>query len=334
MTRETKIGLLVGLAFIIVIGILLSDHMSSTTEPVQASVGGAGNNVRDGVTTPGGDGSTSVVPRSPVTTRTDLQPTPPVRVMVGPGGAGQAPIAIRQSGGSQTDPQPMPEMVGLRDLPPVLPGDIDPSGRPAPRGLNPPARETAPLDPGLRELVLRHPDELAPVGPNGVRRMPGGSAVPGPAAPRTYTAEAGDSVSRITAKMYGTSTKANRELLIKANPILAAEGNPVIAGKNYVIPNAPGAASSPAPVANARLANSSTPSVAAAPKPMIAAGESWYVVQDNDNLWRIAEAQLGNGNLWTQIRDTNKDALKGGETVRANMRLRLPAKPVASASAN
>ena len=33
MTRETKIGLLVGLAFIIVIGILLSDHMTSTTQP-------------------------------------------------------------------------------------------------------------------------------------------------------------------------------------------------------------------------------------------------------------------------------------------------------------
>ena len=33
MTRETKIGLLVGLAFIIVIGILLSDHLTSSTEP-------------------------------------------------------------------------------------------------------------------------------------------------------------------------------------------------------------------------------------------------------------------------------------------------------------
>ena len=36
MTRETKIGMLVGLAFIIVIGILLSDHMTSTTEPQRA----------------------------------------------------------------------------------------------------------------------------------------------------------------------------------------------------------------------------------------------------------------------------------------------------------
>src|SRR5436190_21640190 len=38
MTRETKIGLLVGLAFIIVIGILLSDHFTSTTQPHQAAL--------------------------------------------------------------------------------------------------------------------------------------------------------------------------------------------------------------------------------------------------------------------------------------------------------
>src|SRR4051812_15462959 len=38
MTRETKIGLLVGLAFIIVIGILLSDHFTSATQPHQAAL--------------------------------------------------------------------------------------------------------------------------------------------------------------------------------------------------------------------------------------------------------------------------------------------------------
>ena len=49
MTRETKIGLLVGLAFIIVIGILLSDHLTSSTEPPQAPLATAGNTVRSTV---------------------------------------------------------------------------------------------------------------------------------------------------------------------------------------------------------------------------------------------------------------------------------------------
>ena len=54
MTRETKIGLLVGLAFIIVIGILLSDHLTSTNEPQQAQLAQVAGNVRTGVTVPGG----------------------------------------------------------------------------------------------------------------------------------------------------------------------------------------------------------------------------------------------------------------------------------------
>jgi nucleoid-associated protein YgaU len=139
--------------------------------------------------------------------------------------------------------------------------------------------------------------------------------------------------------MYGTSTKSNRELFIKANPALQAEGAPVIAGKTYTVPNLPGAPAGPAAPGRTAVAGGTpapAPTAAPAPagRPALAAGESWYVVQDNDNLWRIAEAQLGNGNLWTAIRDTNKDVLKGGETVHPNMRLRLPGKPVASASAN
>src|SRR3954466_1973421 len=96
MTRETKIGLLVGLAFIIVIGILLSDHLTSSTEPPSATLAVAGNNVRSAVTTPGSMSSTPIVtsvtpspvsPRMTVPTQNDLTPKPqpvqPVQVAVG-----------------------------------------------------------------------------------------------------------------------------------------------------------------------------------------------------------------------------------------------------------
>src|SRR3954469_6378963 len=106
MTRETKIGLLVGLAFIIVIGILLSDHMSATNEPAQASLTGAGTNVREGVAAPLA-GSTPPPaaptridgPRSPAPTQSDLNPPkPPIGIVqVGPG-AGEPPVSIRARG--------------------------------------------------------------------------------------------------------------------------------------------------------------------------------------------------------------------------------------------
>src|SRR5438045_4174571 len=95
MTRETKIGLLVGLAFIIVIGILLSDHLTQSTEPQPAVLAVAGNTVRAAITVPGATGSgvttppitqasapSNVQPTNPVLTRDEVQrPEPPVQIV-------------------------------------------------------------------------------------------------------------------------------------------------------------------------------------------------------------------------------------------------------------
>src|SRR5205807_180983 len=53
MTRETKIGLLVGLAFIIIVGILLGDSVRHATDVQPAPLPQVGANVRNAVTTPG-----------------------------------------------------------------------------------------------------------------------------------------------------------------------------------------------------------------------------------------------------------------------------------------
>src|SRR5688500_1643917 len=53
MTRETKIGLLVGLAFIIVIGILLSDHFTSTIQPPPADLTVTEDIVNRSIVSPG-----------------------------------------------------------------------------------------------------------------------------------------------------------------------------------------------------------------------------------------------------------------------------------------
>src|SRR3954471_18071059 len=57
MTRETKIGLLVGLAFIIIVGILLSEPLSRSSEIQPAALPGVGPNVRSAVATPNAAGT-------------------------------------------------------------------------------------------------------------------------------------------------------------------------------------------------------------------------------------------------------------------------------------
>src|SRR5438552_17793667 len=88
MTKETKIGLLVGLAFIIVIGILLSDHLTQTNEPQQAQLAQVAGNVRTGVAVPGASATTppptavtpqtsAVAPRTQIPTQEELSPAQP-----------------------------------------------------------------------------------------------------------------------------------------------------------------------------------------------------------------------------------------------------------------
>jgi hypothetical protein len=54
MTREAKIGLLVALAFILVIGILLSDHVTSATREPAAPLALIEDAIRGSTSTPGG----------------------------------------------------------------------------------------------------------------------------------------------------------------------------------------------------------------------------------------------------------------------------------------
>src|SRR4051812_5348413 len=111
MTRETKIGMLVGLAFIIVIGILLSDHMTSTTETPRADQARAGSDVRGGTTTP--------APASP-TVRTEI---PPPSIPTAPMPTQQELSAARQQGQPQSGPAVQNIQVG-------------PGGNPAPLTTN------------------------------------------------------------------------------------------------------------------------------------------------------------------------------------------------------
>lgn len=305
MTRETKIGLLVGLAFIIVVAILLTDHTATTTDPQPAAKADIGDNVRQSVTTP----------QPQIPTRADLdaarrpEPVRPPVVQVGPDANTGAPISIA----------------------PLVPG----VGGGATGALPPVVADRTPRTDGrLNDLVTRHPEELMAV--DGAGQSPAASK-PAPAAPpivppKTYVAEAGDSLSRIAQRQMGGNTKANRDALLKANPSLQAEGNPVVLGKHYVIPSAGAVAQSEGkPATAARGSDSATPFRKPAPS---TPNTYWYTVKENDNLWRIAAAELGNGNLWQQIKDLNADVLKGSETVRANQRIRLPKAGSSTASVN
>jgi nucleoid-associated protein YgaU len=290
MTRETKISLLVGLAFIIVIGILLSDHFRATQELPQAVLADVGATARRATNAPGtANPPINFVPPSE-TSPSQSVPTheeltrPPSPVIA-------SPIPSNQSGS---------------EIPRI--DNSNPTAQPEDHGADVPTPEKS-----LANIAARGGEPLVPANIDGTDRLEQGTApAPAVAGPRQYTAREGDTVSRMAAKFLGGNTRANRQAIIDANPALQDDPDTVIVGKTYVIPTSVGA---------------STPIGRNSPA---AAAGYFYTVKEGDSLWRIANDELGDPSAVEAIKALNETILRGDDhdVVIPGMRLRLPARPV------
>jgi nucleoid-associated protein YgaU len=337
MTRETKIGLLVGLAFIIVIGILLSDHINSSTDPARADYTYTTRAVEQSVASPDqrNQGSMTVVtppramiPQNPVPTMRDPLPANNGGSSVVVIGPGADPSSLPRPN-RQPMVEPQPGGNGIQVLPP---GNTEVA-------TNDGGTETAVSGP-LSNLIHEHGEDLAPVGgpvrlnpqpasPGGASGQARAPAAPLPPGVRQVKAEEGDTVTKLAIKYMGGNSRANREAIIRANPNVGADGHKMFAGQTYLIPAS--AAAAPVVVSSdqPRPAPRPAPKASPAPEP-IPAGMSLYTVKENESLWKIASEQLGSGARYPEIRDLNQDVLKGSDAVRTGMRLKLPPKAVAS----
>lgn len=327
MTRETKIGLLVGLAFIIVIGILLSDHLTSSTDPPPAQLTQAGDSVRGGTQIPNAGHAAlpspltpaPIVPQAQVPTPSDLngqQAGPTIRqVAIGPAQV-QSPSTLMPQQGQWPSAQPGSARIeapsqGTSEVNPIY--QQPPA---APQAQSP----AAPNDPMSHVVATAHQmgQDLVPV-------KPGQTALQAATGGHEYRAVSGDNLNRIAAKMPGGNTKANRDAIIAANPSLKANPNLIVVGRTYVLPT-PGSAvqsvSTQKPAASA-----ATSSVATSASHQDRA----YTVKAGDSLWKIANDVVGDAHAVAQIREMNKSVLDGGDVVKVGMVLRLPARRVASA---
>jgi len=364
MTRETKIGLLVGLAFIIVIGILLSDQLMRSTEPPAAPLATVGDTLRKGTTTPASHNRPAPVavssqdasPDNEVPTRDELtrRPPPVTFVQIGRGGAdgnaggnagngggaGGTNVVIgaggqNGNGAGQAGNAGTPN--GGRTSNPG--GDVathgGQTGTPGrPRTIADVAADMGEALVGAdgQPLRARTPigGQAGPAGQGG--QTAGGSQRPtqvAGAGMKQYTVEPGDSLSKIALRQMGANTKVNREAIIKANPTLQADPDKVVIGQTYNIPPAPGVSAQAQGRPQAPAPQTPAPERTASP--IKAAGaEFWYQVQPGDNLWKIAKEQLGDTSTVAAIKELNKANVKNWDVLPAGTKLRMPARPLAS----
>ncbi|HEY0008624.1 MAG TPA: LysM peptidoglycan-binding domain-containing protein, partial [Tepidisphaeraceae bacterium] len=141
---------------------------------------------------------------------------------------------------------------------------------------------------------------------------------------REYKAQAGDTLSRIAALLPGGSTPANRDAVIKLNPTLQKDPNKVIAGRTYLLPtdkSLSAAAKKEIKPQTVRVIKAETKTTET----------RTYIVKRGDTLTKIASEQLGSVKEVQAIRDLNSDVLKG-DVVKIDMKLKLPARSVATAN--
>lgn len=293
MTREHKLALIVGFSLVLVVGILISDHLSpaSLDEPLETL----------SFNLPLADPEPFVVPsprpaqpveRTPeqqptnqsLPSGTDSAETPPANALAGDPSSGSG--APRQD-----EVRPFEIVQGLG-----RPNTEQPGGR---------SNERSRI-PGFVPVPDDRPMRVTPSTPSSVQ----------------HVVQKGETVAGL-ARRYLGSDERWREIQT-LNPGLVAPDGGVNAGVTLKIPSSPSAAQPPS--TPARTQPKSEPKPEQKPrnetKP---APQRTYVVKANDTLSQIAQRELGSKNRMAEILKLNQDKISNPDEIYEGLRLVLPA---------
>lgn len=256
MTKETKIGLLVGLAFIIVFAVILSEKGSParSDKPIFSTADGtSGHKSGDGSALT--DGRLTVENRLGDIVKPDPNAAPPNAMPEEPIGslsADSGEVELPKLPDSLQDILNMPIARGPTDeqAPPTGPslhapfGHAETTAPPAnaladgsSRGQPPPAAQDGASRPPLTipsgESLAMNRENASP------GTTPNVNATPTPVAytiKTTHTVQSGESIGKIAAKYYGRATPARIQALFDANREVLASVNQVRADTTLKIP--------------------------------------------------------------------------------------------------
>lgn len=352
MTKETKVGLLVGLAFIILFAIILSEkgatnNVSGTSAMTVADSGQSGGSMMARSATPlAGDGKLPIDTVLPSAT-----PTRTVR--------GNDPIIPERPVGmpipkSQDDIQPLPKsVIETLNYTPMPEREIKPDQIAKASGSNTglPPSVADHLMSGIEEsgsrLVSSFDHEEA-MGRDESREQP--RSKPIEVTPvkiiANHKVKSGESLGKIAARYYGRSTPSRVNAIFDVNRDRLASIHAVRVGdvlRIPAIPDADGIRFVEAPefkgsaLANARGQRDDEIRI---PVSIDSADDAntgdtksdepapiefkWYEVRENDTLSRIAQEQMGSARMYLKLYDVNRDLLPNKNSIKPGMKIRIP----------
>ena len=167
------------------------------------------------------------------------------------------------------------------------------------------------------------------------RRTPRRSNMPargGARSPRRHVVVAGDTLTRIAGKYYGSQSQKVIDAIFDANRANLPDADHLSLGMKITLPPMKGFDSSVTMPLGAGGISPADRSTKSKPRPTIKkASPTWYQIQKNDRYVSIAQAQLGDGSRWREIHDLNKDRFPDPGRIQWGVRIRLPAVNLASA---
>ncbi len=304
MTRETKVGLLVGLGIILLVGIIVSDHLSVVQRQNPADLTHFADQTQQSVAPDRAvdhDDGRSILGAYPDQTGVPQKPT-------------AAPRVTRP-----TRPLPMPARV---------------------RPSEPPRRMLAPPTPDRRVAQSRSRTAAAvpTLSQTGIARQMIGttssrSQAAGtdtsvdalPSQPLIHYVKTGESLWQIAQQYYGNGEFWR--VVAQANPKAVGSNGSVRVGVRLVVPNKAALSTRPGdPRASADRQNPSRlPVQSATPQTgATASSERFYTVQANDSLSKIAADVLGEPDRWEDIYNANRKVLDHPDQLKVGQRLTIP----------
>lgn len=302
MTRETKVGLLVGMGIILLIGIVVSDHLSKVQQQQPANFTDMSRETFDSLIT---NNHNNTLPNSvPVAT--------PARAAVM----------------DRSEPLPLPNEV----ITPVAPGNR--MAEETARYTTPPAPASSynptPIEPSRipeaqppiqpRNTIRRVEDmseEQAVANGNTPSRITPPMAVridnPQPSTTGTYhTVINGDNLYAIAQRYYGNGDQWR--LIRDANPRLVLDNGAIMLGSRLLIPSK-----------QQIQRNNNDATLTGNTNTVVRE----ITVESGDTLSELARKHLGSAADWDELLKANRDKITRPEELRVGMTLRLPAKAIA-----
>lgn len=329
MTSDAKIGLLLGLVFIFVIAFIINGlpnlrpqtskaEVSTTMVPMADTDFGVADKAQKAQEVFGwGD-----VPGQQQAFRDTTGPA----AVEEPGSSGEQSQTADNQGVRSVFPVP-----SIENLLEYLTPAVQPKGQVTTVTMDVPKQ---PVEPPTAVTQQPKPEPAAPQPGTRAAETRGTLKPPSAPAERTYVVADGENLASVAKKVYGPEEGnriVNIQRIFEANKDILKSIDEVRAGQKLVIPPLPPASvkrDTPADVLPKTLFEKvdAIRKQAQANLPPKTADTRWYVVQDGDNLWKIASNQLGSGPRWEEIAKLNADILESSEKLDVGMKIRLPAK--------